>query len=224
MSRISPLLLHKQGMPDEVEHVLFRKHAIFNVIEQQKSELRKAVARLSRIELEKDHSELTEELSAKCSIKIPVLHDNQIEVTDEETQVDVSRDPVRCMPDPSRPFFVSGVRITVHVPFEGDGWLFDVQPTTYSLSPPSGIIQGAELLLIKDVPPERQAALKAEINQDLANVKKYLECLAPSVHQLAADLKQIASQEISRRQQQLASQADLISSLGFLKRAKEPGD
>jgi hypothetical protein len=209
-------------MPDEVEHVLFRKHAIFNVIEQQTSELQNSIARLSRVELEKDHSVLAEELAAKCSLKIPVLLEDQIVVTDDETQIDASPDPVRSIPDPSRPFFVSGVRITVHVPFEGDGWLFDVHPTTHSLNPPSAKVQSAEILLVKYVPPERQAALKAEINQDLENVKKCLECLAPSVRELAADLKQIAMQEISRRQQQLASQADLISSLGFPKRTGKP--
>ncbi len=222
MSRISPLLFHKHGMSDAIEHPLFHKHGMSEVIEHQKHELRKAVEGLSRAELEKDHSKLAKALAAKFTIKVPVLLEGQIEVTEDESQVDGSGDPMQSMPDPSRPFYVPGLRVTVHVPFEGDGWMFDVQPDASPSNPPRGQVQGVELLLIKEVSAERQAALKTEINQDLASVRKCLECLAPSAQELGSELKQIASQEISKRQQQLASQTELISSLGFPRRTKRP--
>jgi len=222
MSRISPLLFHKPGMPDAIEHPLFHKHGISEVIEHQKNELRKAVGGLSRVELEKDHSELAEMLAAKFNIKVPVVLEDKIEVTEDEPLVNSSGDPMQSMPDPSRPFHVPGFRVTVHIPFEGEGWLFDVQPAASSLNPPRGQVRGTELLLVREVSAERQAALKAEIDQDLASVKNCLECLRPSAQQLANELKQMASQEIAKRQQQLASQSELMSSLGFPKRTKRP--
>ena len=76
-----------------------------------------------------------------------ILKEDQVQIAQNETQVDVSRDPYRMIPDPSQPFYVKGTDVTFFVPFEGDAVLFKCQPSAFSLSPPRGIVNKNELML-----------------------------------------------------------------------------
>ena len=127
---------------------LFSKGDIFNVIQHQKEEFKKAFQKVSNDELDHDTPGAIARLVEQFDINVPVLHDDQKVAEARETQVDVSRDPMRMIRNRSQPFYVAGSEIKFIIPFSGDAALFDVRPSTFTLSPPWGNVESGELHLI----------------------------------------------------------------------------
>jgi len=121
------------------KRLLFQEADIFNVTEHQKQELKAKFQRLSQQDLE--DGSLAARLVDEFSITVPALSEGEKYTTTREKQIDVSQDPSRRIRDRSRPFYLSGTEITIHVPFQGDPGLFGVQPTTSNLNPPVGDIE-----------------------------------------------------------------------------------
>ena len=67
---------------------------------------------------------------------------------------DVSRDPMRAIMDPYSDAVRNypGYRIIVHLPFEGDGDVFKLRPSSFTLNPPRTRIARDELLLTIEDP------------------------------------------------------------------------
>jgi len=128
--------------------LLFNKVDIFHVTEHQKHELKAKFEQLSQRDLEDDT--LAARLVEEFSINVPTLSEAEKYATTKEKQIDVSGDPTRFIRDRSRPFYKTGTEVTIHVPFQGDPGLFDVQPTSFNLNPPFGDVEDHELLLVYD--------------------------------------------------------------------------
>ena len=152
-------------------------------------------------------------------ISVPILDIPGMEMGEEEVDIDVSRDPRRFITDSSRPFFIKGTRITVHVPFSGDGELFDVRPSLFTLSPPRGRANKRELLLQYEFPNDSPPPeLKQQLDRDLAEINKYLDSLRNSAIQLREQLLAIATTTWHERKTQFASRASVVSALGLPRR------
>src|SRR3990170_2226237 len=65
-------------------------------------------------------SELCKYIMENFSLEPIVLDEAKISVAQEETNVDVSGDPNRWIRDRSRPFYLTGTRVTYFIPFEGN--------------------------------------------------------------------------------------------------------
>jgi len=76
-----------------------------------------------------------------------VLDGAGIHADQHDTQIDVSRDPMRIIMDRRRPFYVGGTTIEVSIPFTGDAAALKVQPTTFMSNLPRRIIREGELAL-----------------------------------------------------------------------------
>jgi hypothetical protein len=191
---------------------LFHKADIFSVSEYQKQQLKAKFQQLTQRDLEDDS--LASRLVDEFSINVPTLFDAEKYVTTREKQIDVSRDPTRMIFDRSRPFYMTGTEITVHVPFQGDPALFEVQPSSFNLNPPLGDIEDHELLLVYDVlSPELN--VNAEVERNLAQVRQYLDWLRPSGEQLRRGLEQLIQSLLAQRKQQISSHARVVQSLGI---------
>jgi hypothetical protein len=112
-------------------------------MEQMQRQLRHAFKQLPQSALDDDH--LPERLSNEYGLNVPVLDETKKHATTQEVDIDVSQDRLRLIWDRSKPFYVRGTEITIHVPFEGDPSLFEVQPATHNLNPPLGDVEGKEL-------------------------------------------------------------------------------
>jgi hypothetical protein len=200
--------------------LLFNNASIHDVIENQKRQLADAASKLTPQELQKDDAELIEMLVRKYDAQIPVLHEDGIEVEEEEVKIDVSGDPNRIFFDRSEPHYVVGSRITVHVPFTGDGGFFNVQPSTFNMNPPRGRVDGKELLLNFEVVVERKASVKSEIDSTLRDIKEYLGWLSPSAAQLTEALRTVAGQALAKRRSDVGARSELLNSLGYPVRKK----
>jgi hypothetical protein len=194
------------------KRLLFHNVDIFAVTEHQKQELKAKFQQLSQRDLEAET--LAARLVDEFSINVPTLSEAEKYATTCEKQIDVSRDPTRFIHDRSRPFYMPGTKITIHVPFQGDPGLFDVQPSTFNLNPPLGDISNHELLLIYEV-VNPGAAISSEADRNLAQVRQHLEWLRPSGEQLQRGLEQLVQSLIAQRKQQISAHAQVVQSLGI---------
>jgi hypothetical protein len=125
------------------QELLFNKYQIFGVIQGQTEAVKKRVQSIApNTLLNASEHDLVQALIEEFRLNVPVIKDADIYIAHSgEAQVDVSRDPMRMIPDPSRPFYVPGNKTVIAVPFEGDAEFFKIQPQTYSLSPPRAEIE-----------------------------------------------------------------------------------
>jgi hypothetical protein len=133
----------------------------------------------------------------------------------EEAQIDVSRDPMRHIRDRSHPFYIPGVRFTLHVPYTGDGNLFHLRPNTCSLNPPYAKVEDSELLLAYSAPQADPAQVKASFDGGLAEVKRHLGWQRSQCEEYNSRLKDNLTQQIARRRQRLLDNQGTAVALGY---------
>ena len=188
----------------------------FSVEESQKRTLESEIDAIdgNRL-LNTSVDDLCDYFDEKFRIDIPELHEDQIVADQEETQIDVSQDPMRYIRDTSRPFYVAGTLIEVTVPFSGESEAFAIRPTTYTLAPPRGEIRG-NALVIKvqgtDLEPQR---VRDEIDRTIGEVKTYLDRLRGNARGLNEQIRRLANERINWRRQKLLADQNLVADLGF---------
>lgn len=121
---------------------------------------------------------LAEQLNQKYSFQLPILEENKIEAYQEEHQIDVSKDQRRLQVSTLKPFF-KGVKITFYVPFKGSKELFCCYPSN-RIDPstrPKAVVGDQELQLIYCFSVVDQLHLNNLRDQDISNIKKWLQYL-----------------------------------------------
>jgi len=195
---------------------LFSKYDWFGVQDHQKKHVTDEVAKMdgNRL-LNTSLDDLCDYFEDKYRVNVPSLIETEIVADQNETQIDVSRDFLRAIRDRSRPFYISGTEVEITVPFEGDAEVFDIQPTSYTLSPPIADIRDDKLIIRvqgTDLKPEE---VRSQIDQTLSKIKKYLNTLRDNAKGLNDQLRGIAQSAIERRRGKLLSDQSLVASLGF---------
>src|SRR5450432_638909 len=196
------------------QRILFLRLSIFDVVEHQKTELKKAARQLSRSDIEGNEEKLIAQFLADFGINVPTLRSAELYATEAEVDVDISRDPRRFIVDRSLPVYRRGTQITVHVPFDGDAALFDIRPSTFSSNPPYGDVVGSEIQLVYKV-VDGDASIKAEYERTLSQIVQYLDWLRPAAEQLANELRNLTGSLISERKARFAAGSQAINSLGI---------
>lgn len=192
--------------------LLFQKFDVLHVIEKRKQELKAKFQRLPQQELGDDT--LAARLVDEFSVNVPTLSEAEKYATTRETQIDLSRSPARFILDYSRPLFMMGTEITIHVPFRGaPGW-FDVQPGRVNLNPPLGDVKDHELLLLYDA-LSPAVNVNPEAERNLAQVRHHLDWLRSSGEQLRRELAQLVQSLIAQRKPQISAHAHVHQSLGI---------
>ncbi len=153
--------------------------------------------------------------AAKFEITPVNIIDDQIRVDQQETKVDVSRDPMRSITDRDRPFYIPGTLITLYVPFEGDPDIFNCRPSAFNCNPPRGRIQGNMLEFAISCTGHNAQAVKSELDRLLGSVREYLGWAARDLTSFNTTLKDVARRHIEARRQKLLNDQGLVASLGF---------
>ena len=151
----------------------------------------------------------------KYQIDIPVLNRARIVADRRETEIDVSKDPLRFAIDPGQPVYVSGTEIEITLPFTGDCLAFRIRPTVYSLNPPRGNVRDGTLTLSITGVDLEVNKVREEINGTLNHIDSYLTNLRTSAETLNSELDSTARQCIKRRCEKLLADQNLVASLGF---------
>jgi len=195
---------------------LFGKRDLRRVLEERQANLVHDVDQMSPESLlEADPERLTEALVASHSLLPVELNEDCISIDQADQKVDVSQDGQRFIRDRSGPFIVDATIVRFFVPFDGDAELFKYKPSTYSYNPPSGNVEGNELILAYATTDGNAATVKAEFERDLGNVRKYLDWAAANVRQAIVQLRSAAENRIAERRRKLLADYEMVSELGF---------
>lgn len=146
-------------------------------------------------------------------MEVPSLSDEHF-VETHETKVDVGRDPMRFILDPSRPFYVPGTQIVIAIPFQGEPAFFQIRPNTYSLNPPCGAVVGSELHLTHTRTDADGAAVKRQYESDLGQIRSHLQALASSAEQFHRELPNLVRTELRARKSRILAAEGMAASLG----------
>src|SRR5687768_5687051 len=126
---------------------LFSKWPVESVLQQRMETMLKQIDRLpDDVLLGSDPGRLATEYAEEASIAVPLIKD-------EEKRIDVEGDEVRIPLGGGAYASVPGLRITFHVPFEGDSFVFNAQPSTFTTSGPPRV---------KDVSLDREVLIVYE--------------------------------------------------------------
>ena len=185
--------------------------------EHRKLELKREVEKFnSNYILTVSEEDFCQYLIAKYSLRAPEIHEDKIYVYDpKEVDVDVSKDPMRAIFDRSKPFYIKGVQVTIAVPFEGDGELFQYKPSTSTRNPPCGEIRGQEIRLIYKTVNHDAEKLKQMYQRDLNEIKRYLQWVNHDVSNFNKELESFVRQFVAQRKKKFLDDIGLVSSLGI---------
>lgn len=165
--------------------------------------------------------DLCEYFVQQYRIDVPVLNVDEIVADQSETEIDVSQDPLRFIPDRSRPAYIKGTAIEVTIPFEGEAEVFKIQPSTYTLNPPRGEVRNGELVLLIEGTDLEAEEVRSKIDKTLAEIQSYLTNLRENVKGLNDQLSSLARAAIERRKEKLLGNRNLVASLGYKIKERE---
>lgn len=167
-------------------------------------------------------SDLAEYFVSEFAIVVPVLDEASITVSEEESDVDVSRDPMRAIWDRSRPVYIKGTKLTLHVPFEGDPGLFNCAPSQrYMGSAPSGTVSDGRLDIAVTVLDHDEADLKARVEREMKMIRDYLSWMSADADRFNEALPEKVRTHIDARRDKLLKDRGLAASLGYKLKTRE---
>ena len=161
----------------------------------------------------------------KYGIDVPVLDEENMAVDQQEAKRDVSGDPLRAahLFSGGAPVYVTGTEVIVEVPFSGDPQMFQVKPKTSNLNPSRGEVRGNTVTFRYWSDTAQTDQVRQELDRWLGDIKQYLQWQQDSFKQFNDELARLARVEITKRQDKLLANQNLVAGLGIkLKRRPEP--
>jgi len=198
--------------------MLFNRFSVLDLLPDQLRRLKAKVQELkSDYILNASEEDLVAALVDEFTLDTPVLNEEGTHTDHAEQQIDVSRDPMRFITDRSRPFYIPGTRLTIIVPFTGDGSLFNVQPRsgTFSLGVSKAELEKDGIHFTYSGPNLDGNAVRREFDREMGQIKQNLANLAAEIAQHNAGLAGVVRQEIQQRKNKLLADAKLATAIGF---------
>ena len=157
----------------------------------------------------------------KGCLDIPQLHEDKITVDLIETRADVSGDPGRFIRDRSGPFYVPATEFRYHVPFTGEGDLFNCQGNQISLNPPRAQIEANALVFSFVRTDANGETVKREFEQQLSHTKELLSGITGQAEVFNSQLEADALSRINARRDRLQKSSAAAAALGYPVRKRE---
>lgn len=164
-----------------------------------------------------DEDEWVRALVDRHRVEAPVLQKEEWWMEQpEEVKVDVSWDyQRRAIIDPSRPAYVAGHRVTLHIPFRGDGGVFSLVPSTRTTVHPIATVQGNEVVKVIEYPDDTPADVRAEGEELVNHIERYLGWARSDIEQFNGTLERHARQAIQARRERVLQNRDRLASTGI---------
>ena len=166
--------------------------------------------------LASSESDLVSYLVDKYTLDAPWILREQLYIESEgEAKIDVSGRFEYDIWDRGQPFHVAGSFVTVAIPFEGDGDLFEYKASTYSLNPPCGRVSGSCVLIsFRGVELNAQRT-REEIDATVGKIEQHLEYIRNDCAGWNGRVSSVAEQCVGDRKERLLKQANMVSALGL---------
>jgi hypothetical protein len=202
--------------------LLFSKFDLRALLEARDKQMQEEINGMEENEiLDSSESSLCDFFETKYSLHLPKLKTLSIEQDPHEVDIDVSRDPQRMIYDRSRPFYLKGLEVSFHVPFEGEPELLDCRANQFSLSPPRGEIHEGRLVLTYQSLTCDANAMKKELYADLARIDQQLEWTENQVGQFNRSIRANVAGWVAQRRTKLLNDKGMVQALGFPLRRRD---
>ena len=196
--------------------LLFNKNDLSRVLAAQEQAISKEVDALVENQiLNSSHSDLCQYLVEKYTVDPVRIDEEGIQADYGDAQVDVSHRFEYAVFDRGRPAYVTGTRIAIYVPFEGDKDLLSCQPSTFTYNPPRAKIRGSDLVFVYEGTVSDAANVQVAFERDLSSLKQFLSWVERDVNQFNGSIEEKASQYISVRREKLLHDRNIVNSLGI---------
>lgn len=205
--------------------LFYEKGRLADYLESIKSEIKNEIECLEKdYLLNVSEEDLVKHLIEKYSPVPPSIREDEIHVLEpSEVDIDVSGDPMRAIFDRNRPFYIKGTSVTMVIPFDGDGILFQYQPSTYTNAPPHGEIYGQKVHMIYKSTKHDDQELKREIERDIGEIKRYLGWIKENVSIFCRIFEPYIRESLKSRKEKLLKDMELVDKLGIpIKRSSDP--
>lgn len=205
----------------ESNNLLFCKDGIFELPRYFEAEMYKAIDSIEGNKLLNTSVEdLADYYEQEYKINVPILKEDQITVDQNETQIDVSHDPFRFIPQ-GKKLYITGTKITYFVPFDGDANLFKLRASTFTFNPPRAEIDGNELKIVFAFEKGNPQQIGERFKSILAAIKSSLDCMQNDVKSHNESIRNKAKGRIEARRKKILGDHGLVASLGFPIRQRE---
>lgn len=201
---------------------LFVVHDLRGVLENQFLAMEKEVDSIKEDKLlNTSVSDMIDYLEEKYKVEFLELDIKGITVDQKEIEVDVSQDHNRYISDRSRSFYVKGTSNIFYIPFSGDEILFKCRPSTFTHSPPMGVVTGSELVLTYRTTGSDPEVVRKEFDRDIGEINRYLGWIKADVTAFNSTIRDKANQIVNQRRERILSNRGLVASLGFPMRERQ---
>lgn len=193
---------------------LFSDGDLWATLEGMQASITDRVDKLSPDRFEVETDEYLAALVASELVISPLeLLEDQISLSDRETQVDISHDPNRHFSSPG-PHYRTGVEVTYHLPFEGDSGLFKLKPNRFTSIWPRAFVEDDELRFPYDALPDKVADTKKWLERDLSSLRPWIGWVNEQVESYNESLQPKVLSAIRSRRNDLEVASSAISELG----------
>jgi hypothetical protein len=201
------------------EDYLFNSGELDGALEGAKHELQREISKAPEdYLLNVDLDEWVAHLVEKHRVEPVVLQRDGMYLEDlGEIQVDVRYDHMsRAIFDMSQPAYVAGRSAELHVPFTGDGQLFQLRPKSFTHNPPSARVAGQEIVKRYTWPTDTaRPNLQAQANELTNTIERWISWSREQVEVHNAALENLVRQAIqNRRQRVLAVRPEQVVQVG----------
>ena len=153
-----------------------------------------------------------------------MLHEDKTTMNQQETQGDVSGDPMRFFsPGHSGPFYIPGTQVDVDIPFTGEEWIFRYRTNPWSSVYPQAVIGRGSLRisisLSHDAEPTK---FKDTYERELKLLRDHLDRARKQVVGYNKSLPQLVQQAINNRRDRINKHGN-IAALMDIPLASKPG-
>lgn len=202
---------------------LFNDYDLYSILENQKAKNRDIVQNFTTNDIaNKQLEDLANEAVEQQKIETIKFLEDDINIDQSETQVDVSQDFMRHIPDRSRPFYINGIKVSYFVPFTGDKELFKCRPNQFTINHPHAVIEENELIFEYRVIDGELGKTKIAFEKDFSSVKQWTQWVNEQVEQYNQSILTNVQPQIAARQQLISQSQQQVNGLGFKIREKKP--
>lgn len=208
-----------------MEELLFYGKDLYALIHAYPKVLQEQVAALNdELLLRSDESDIVDMLVQKMELVAPTLRPRaEWKQSVEDTKMDVSGDPRRDLfYGQGGPLLVPTHKITIEIPYDGDGDLFRFEPSSFDFNRPCGRLKAGSTLSFSIVAEQLDAdSIRREIDSIVSRIDKYLGWVRADCQGWNSSLREKVVASVRARKDRLLQQDRLGDILGI--RAKDEG-
>lgn len=205
------------------EQLLFNGALLFDALRANLDSVHTRVQSIAESMLRaRPEAELIDELIDDLKIRPLELDEDGRRMTKQEVMVDVSRDPRRAFFNDGGQILVPGIRVIVTLPFLGNPDLWQLQPGTFTTSPPSGNISisgdrasGALEIVFEQPGDEPVENIKNALDRRMEGIRFYTANQRNDLRGHEDQLRVRLASAIAARRTLLVKHDDLSDMLGI---------